>query len=77
MGKDENGNPKVLYDDPKKAGGADKKGKPKVEADSPKDVEKCTINTDKVDRESTGRLSAYGNRKQLFRQEDNSKRNRA
>lgn len=35
MGKDENGNPKVLYDDPKKAGGA----------------EKCTANTDKVDRE--------------------------
>lgn len=36
MGQDENGNPKVLYDDPKKAGGADKK---------------CTTNTDKVDRE--------------------------
>lgn len=35
MGQDENGNPKVLYDDPKKADGA----------------EKVTANTDKVDRE--------------------------
>ena len=82
MGKDENGNPKVLYDDPKKAGGADipaskmicqqitanakveanhlakkyareyKNGQPKVGADSPeKDAEKCTTNTDSVDRE--------------------------
>ena len=37
VGKDENGNPKVLYDDPKKADG--------------EDAEKCTTNTDKVDRE--------------------------
>ena len=52
MGKDENGNPKVMYDDPKKAGGVDKKGQPKVGADSPEeDEEKCTMNTDKVDRE--------------------------
>ena len=52
MGKDENGNPKVLYDGPKKADGADKKGQPKVGANSPKeDAEKCTMNTDKVDRE--------------------------
>lgn len=52
MGQDENGNPKVLYDDPKKAGGADKNGQPKVGADSPEeDAEKCTTNTDKVDRE--------------------------
>jgi len=49
MGKDENGNPKVLYDDPKKASDADKKGQPKVGDDSPE--EKCTTNTDKVDRE--------------------------
>ena len=35
MGQDENGNPKVLYDDPKRADGA----------------EKVTANTDKVDRE--------------------------
>ena len=52
MGKDENGNPKVLYDDPKKAGGADRKGQPKAGADSPKeDAEKCITNTDKADRE--------------------------
>ncbi len=52
MGKDENGNPKVLYDDPKKACGADKKEQPRVGADSPEeDAEKCTTNTDKVDRE--------------------------
>ena len=52
MGQDENGSPKVLYDDPKKAGGADKNGQPKVGADSPEeDAEKCTTNTDKVDRE--------------------------
>ncbi len=37
MGKDENGNPKVLYDDPKKADGAE--------------PEEVTANTDKVDRE--------------------------
>ncbi len=50
--QDENGNPKVLYDDPKKSGGADGKGQPKVGADSPEDnAEKCTMNTDKVDRE--------------------------
>lgn len=52
MGKDENGNAKVLYDDPKKVNGADKKEQPKVGADSPEeDAEKCTTNTDKVDRE--------------------------
>ena len=52
MGKDENGNPKVMYDDLKKADGADKKEQPKVGADSPEeDAEKCTANTDKVDRE--------------------------
>ncbi len=52
MGKDENGNPKVLYNDPKKNEGADKHGQPKVGADNPKkDAENCTANTDKVDRE--------------------------
>ncbi len=35
MGKDGNGNPKVMYDDPKKGS----------------DAEKCTMNTDMVDRE--------------------------
>lgn len=43
LGKDENGNPKILFDDPKK--------KPKVKSDSPKNSEECTGNTDKVDRE--------------------------
>ncbi len=43
MGWDENGNPKVLYDDPKKSGGADGKGQPMAGADSPEDAaEKCT-----------------------------------
>ena len=37
MGKDENGNPKVMYDDPKKAEDAE--------------PEEVTANTDKVDRE--------------------------
>ncbi len=52
MGQDENGNPKVLYDDLKKSGGTDGMGQPKVGADSPKeDAEECTADTDKVDRE--------------------------
>ncbi|MBD5519621.1 MAG: hypothetical protein HDR03_00030 [Lachnospiraceae bacterium] len=52
MGKDENGNPKVVYDDPKKADGADEKGQPKAGASSPEDdEEEVTANTDKVDRE--------------------------
>lgn len=68
VGKDENGNRKVFFDDPKKAGAADGKEQPKVNADSPegngdsgqpkvnadnsgKPAEKCTGNTDMVDRE--------------------------
>lgn len=52
MGKDENGNPKVLYDDPKKDSDANKRGQPKVGTDSPEeDAKNCTTNTDKVDRE--------------------------
>ncbi len=58
MGQDENGNPKVLYEDPKKSGGADRKeqpkvtGQPKAGTDSPEDAaEECTTNTDQVDRE--------------------------
>ncbi|MDE6212511.1 MAG: hypothetical protein K2M70_03420, partial [Lachnospiraceae bacterium] len=39
MGKDENGNPKVMYDDPKKAGSGED------------DAEEVTGNTDAVDRE--------------------------
>jgi len=49
MGKDENGNPKVLYDDPEKANKgkkADSTGEPENSA------EKTTTNTDKVDRET-------------------------
>lgn len=51
MRKDENGNPKVLYDDPKKANNAYKKEQSKAGADQPEDAEKCTANTDRVDRE--------------------------
>ena len=35
MGKDENGNPKVLYDDPKKASGTDRNGESGVRANNP------------------------------------------
>ena len=45
LGQDENGNPKVLYDDPKKPASVDKSGSPK------KAEEKCTCNTDWVDKE--------------------------
>lgn len=54
---DENGNPKVLYDNPQKVkeneAPSDKGANPKkVQADNPDDKsEKCTTNTDKVDRE--------------------------
>ena len=52
VGKDENGNPKVFFEDPKNAGDADGKEPPKVNADnSGKPAEKCTGNTDMVDRE--------------------------
>jgi len=52
MGQDENGNPKVLYEDPKKSGSADRKGEPKVTSGSRKeDAEEVTCNTDAVDRE--------------------------
>lgn len=43
LGQDENGNPKVLYDDPKKA--AKQSGEPAKKA------EECTTNTDLVDKE--------------------------
>lgn len=68
IGKDENGNQKVFYDDPKKTGNADEEEQPKAKADSPdengdgkrpkvnadnsgKPAEKCTGNTDGVDKE--------------------------
>lgn len=47
-----NGNPKILFDDPKKVCNDDGEGQPKVKSDnSQKAAKKCTTNTDKVDRE--------------------------
>ncbi len=46
MGRDEKGNPKVLYDDPKREA-----KKTPQQKDSAKQDKKCTVNTDKVDRE--------------------------
>lgn len=52
VGQDENGNKKVYFNDPKKAGKADDKKKPKVNANNPENSEeKCVGNTDKVERE--------------------------
>lgn len=48
LGQDENGNTKVMYDDPKRAAKA-KDVQPKEEP--AKKAEKCTTNTDNVDRE--------------------------
>lgn len=48
LGQDENGNQKVVYDDPKRAAKA-KDVQPKEEP--AKTAEKCTTNTDNVDRE--------------------------
>lgn len=48
LGQDENGNSKVIYDDPKRAAKA-KDVQPKEEP--AKQAEKCTTNTDNVDRE--------------------------
>lgn len=48
LGRDENGNPKVMHDDPKRAAKA-KDVQPKEEP--AKQAEKCTTNTDNVDRE--------------------------
>lgn len=57
VGQDENGNRKIYYDDPQKAGTPDdskedKTGKPKVKQKEPDDSEeKCVGNTNQVDRE--------------------------
>lgn len=52
VGQDGDGNRKIYYDDPKKAGNADEKGQPKVNGENQgQPEEKCTANTDKVDRE--------------------------
>ena len=48
LGQDENGNPKVMYDDPKREAKA-KDVQPKEEP--AKKAEKCTTNTGNVDRE--------------------------
>lgn len=45
LGQDENGNPKVLYDDPKKQANAEK------DRISEAPEEKCTGSTDQIDRE--------------------------
>lgn len=45
LGQDENGNPKIIYDAPKK------EVKSKPEAESATGAEECTTNTDNVDRE--------------------------
>ncbi|MDE7198703.1 MAG: hypothetical protein K2O15_07445 [Lachnospiraceae bacterium] len=52
VGQDENGNRKIFYDDPKKSRNADGREQPKAEGDAPAEPgEKCTTDTDKVDRE--------------------------
>lgn len=48
LGQDENGNPKVLYEDPKKVS---KTKDVKAEEKPAKKAGKCTTNTDNVDRE--------------------------
>ena len=48
LGQDENGNPKVMYDDPKRVAKT-KDVQPKEE--TAKKAEKCMTNTDNVDRE--------------------------
>lgn len=55
MGHDKNGNRKIIFDDPNKADRADAvktKEPPKADGDAPKkSAEKCTTDTDRVDRE--------------------------
>lgn len=50
LGQDENGNPKVFYDDLKKADSADKNKTPKANPSQEEESE-CTANTDQVDQE--------------------------
>lgn len=51
LGQDENGKRKVFFDDPKKSGGDKGKNSEVKSASSEKSEEKCTANTDKVERE--------------------------
>ena len=55
LGQDENGNPKVMYDDPKRAAKA-KDVQPKEEP--AKKAEKCTTNTDNVDSKENGKSTS-------------------
>ena len=58
LGKDEDGKPKIYFDNPERTADAPKSGSPDKKASGPqekasedKTVEECTCNTDKVDRE--------------------------
>lgn len=52
VGQDENGNRKIFFDDPKKAAASPKKEPVKPKTDAAEEAEeKCTMSTDKVDRE--------------------------
>ena len=55
LGQDENGNPKVIYDDPRKASEKESAQKRPVDGDQDKpskaSEEKCVADTDQVDRE--------------------------
>lgn len=55
LGQDENGNPKVIYDDPRKAAEKESAQKKTVDGDqdnpSKASEEKCIADTDRVDRE--------------------------
>lgn len=52
VGQDEEGNRKIFYDDPKKAGSEDGKEPPKVNGKKPEEEEEEYVaNTDEVDRE--------------------------
>lgn len=55
LGQDENGNQKIFFEDPRKAGNKEGKEQPGVKPDGPEGAErsgeKCVGNTDMVDRE--------------------------
>ncbi len=51
LGQDEDGNPKVLYDDPKKPAGNRAAEKADQDEDPKASGQKCTSNTDRVDQE--------------------------
>lgn len=52
VGQDEEGNRKIFFDGPKKAGNGDEKKQPGVNGKNPEEnEEECVANTDQVDRE--------------------------